>query len=120
MLPSASVVAAMRAGAKGYVLKGVRAAELIRAMRAVGSGEAIFSPTIAARLPEYFAAAAPTFAGQREVLGLIAQGLKNADIAQRLYLSPKTVRNHITNIFDKLQLVDRAEAIVRAREAGLA
>lgn len=120
----------MRAGAKGYVLKGVRAAELIRAMRAVGSGEAIFSPTIAARLPEYFAAAAPTFAGQhvfpelsgreREVLGLIAQGLKNADIAQRLYLSPKTVRNHITNIFDKLQLVDRAEAIVRAREAGLA
>lgn len=124
----ASVFAAMRAGAKGYVVKGVRSAELLRAMRAVGSGAAIFSPAIAARLTEYFSdmrAAAPAQLfpelsdREREILELIARGHKNAEIAQRLYLSPKTVRNHITSIFDKLQLADRAQEIVRAREAGL-
>jgi len=125
----ASVFAAMRAGAKGYVLKGVRSAELLRAMRAVGSGEAVFSPVIATRLTEYFGAIRSAVAPQqlfpelsereREILELIAQGYRNAEIAQRLSLSPKTVRNHITNIFDKLQLADRAQAIVRARDAGL-
>jgi DNA-binding NarL/FixJ family response regulator len=125
----ASVFSAMRAGAKGYVLKGVRSEELLRAMRAVGSGEAVFSPAIAARLTEYFRAIRANAAPQqlfpelsdreREILELIAQGYKNAEIAQRLYLSPKTVRNHITSIFGKLQLADRAQAIVRAREAGL-
>jgi len=125
----ASVFAAMRAGAKGYVLKGVHSAELLRAMRAVGSGEAVFRPAIATRLTEYFGAVRASAAPQkpfpeltdreREILELIAHGHKNAEIAQRLYLSPKTVRNHITNIFDKLQIADRAQAIVRAREAGL-
>lgn len=125
----ATVFAAMRAGAKGYVLKGVRAGELLRAMRAAGSGEAIFSPVIAGRLTEYFTAMRSASSPQqpfpelsereRDILDLIAQGVKNADIAQRLCLAPKTVRNHITNIFDKLQLAGRAEAIVRARDAGL-
>ncbi|MBV9135347.1 MAG: response regulator transcription factor, partial [Chloroflexi bacterium] len=124
----ATVFAAMRAGAKGYVLKGVRSDELLRAMHAVGSGEAVFSPPIAARLTEYFGAirgsSAPTpfpelTDREREILDLVAQGLRNLEIAERLYLSPKTVRNHISNIFDKLQLADRAQAIIRAREAGL-
>ena len=97
-------------------------------MRAVGSGEAVFSPAIAARLTEYFGtirgATPPQLfpeltEREREILGLIARGLKNAEIAQRLYLSPRTVRNHISSIFDKLQFADRAQAIVRAREAGL-
>lgn len=124
----ASVFAAMRAGARGYVLKGVRSAELLRAIRAVASGEAVFSPAIAERLTEYFGAMRntvppPVFPElterEREILELVARGLKNAEIAQQLYLSPKTVRNHISSIFDKLQLADRAQAIVRAREAGL-
>jgi DNA-binding NarL/FixJ family response regulator len=123
-----SVFAAMRAGARGYVVKGVNPEEMLRAIRAVGSGEAIFSPTIAARLIAFFAAPRPpvpphTFPElterEREILDLIAQGAKNAEIASRLVLSPKTVRNHVSNIFSKLQVADRAHAIVRAREAGL-
>jgi DNA-binding NarL/FixJ family response regulator len=123
-----SVLAAMRAGARGYLLKGATHAEMARAIRAVGEGEAIFSPAIAARLMEFFASFRPATMPQvfpqlsdreREILDLIAQGHKNPDIAARLVLSPKTVRNHVTNILSKLQVADRAEAIIRAREAGL-
>lgn len=123
-----SVFTAMRAGARGYVLKDADEEEVVRAIRAVGHGEAIFSPAIARRLVDFFAAphadvrslAFPQLSQrEREVLGLIAQGVNNAGIAERPYLSPKTVRNHISNIFSKLQVADRAEAIVRAREAGL-
>jgi len=123
-----SVLAAMRAGARGYLLKGATHAEMARAIRAVGEGEAIFSPAIAARLMESFASFRPAVTPQvfpelsdreREILDLIAQGHKNPDIAARLVLSPKTVRNHVTNILSKLQVADRSEAIIRAREAGL-
>jgi len=123
-----SVLAAMRAGARGYLLKGATHAEMARAIRAVGEGEAIFSPTIAARLMEFFASFRPATIPpvfpelsdrEREILDLIAQGHKNPDIAARLVLSPKTVRNHVTNILSKLQVADRSEAIIRAREAGL-
>jgi DNA-binding NarL/FixJ family response regulator len=125
----ASVFAAMRAGARGYLLKGAKHAEMLRAIRAVGSGEAIFSPAIAVRLMDFFGAMRPQAGPQifpelsdreREILGLIAHGYKNAEIAERLVLSAKTVRNHVTNILSKLQVADRAEAIVRARDAGLA
>ena len=123
-----SVFAAMRAGARGYLLKGAKYDEMLRAIRAVGAGEAIFSPAIAARLMDYFAtihspAAPQAFPAlserEREILDLIAQGQKNADIADRLFLSPKTVRNHVSNILSKLQVADRTEAMIRAREAGL-
>ena len=123
-----SVFAAMRAGARGYLLKGANHAEVLRAIRAVGSGEAIFSPAVAARLIDYFANIRPAAPPQvfpeltereREVLKLIAQGYKNAEIASQLVLSLKTVRNHITNILSKLQVADRAQAILRARQAGL-
>ena len=124
-----SVFTAMRAGARGYLLKGAKYDEVLRAIRAVGAGEAIFSPAIATRLMDYFANIRPAAPPQvfpelsdreREILALIAQGHRNAEIAERLYLSPKTVRNHVTNILDKLQVADRAQAIIRAREAGLA
>jgi DNA-binding NarL/FixJ family response regulator len=93
----------------------------------VSSGQAIFSPTIARRLMEYFASMRlmppPLFPElserEREILTLIAQGSTNADIAARLVLSPKTVRNHVSNILSKLQVADRAEAILRARDVGL-
>jgi DNA-binding NarL/FixJ family response regulator len=122
-----SVFAAMRAGARGYLLKGAKYDEMLRAIRAVGGGEAIFSPAIAVRLMDYFASIRPSMLPQvfpelsnreREVLALIAQGQKNDDIATQLFLSPKTVRNHVSNILSKLQVVDRAQAIIRAREAG--
>ncbi len=126
MLEDDSVFAAMRAGARGYVVKGAEPGEVLRAIRAVADGEAIFSPGIAERLIHYFAtpaAAAPHFPDltdrEREVLALIAQGLTNSAIAERLALSPKTIRNYITEIFSKLQVADRAQAIVRARDAGL-
>ena len=123
-----SVFAAMQAGARGYLLKGANHTEMLRAIRAVASGEAIFSPAIAARLIDYFGNLRPTAPPQvfpeltdreREILKLITQGYKNPEIAAQLVLSPKTVRNHITNILSKLQVADRAEAILRAREAGL-
>jgi len=123
-----SVFAAMRAGARGYVLKGADAEEVLKVIRAVKNGEAHFGPEIAKRLMGFFSApkAAPPLeafpeltAREAEVLDLIAQGLNNAEIARRLYVSPKTVRNHISNIFIKLQVADRSQAIVRAREAGL-
>jgi DNA-binding NarL/FixJ family response regulator len=123
-----SVFAALRAGARGYVLKGADQAELLRALEAVGRGEALFGPSIAARLMSYFSARrAPTQAAlfpelterEHEVLQLIARGRNNSDIAETLVISLKTVRNHVSNIFSKLQVADRAEAIVRAREAGM-
>jgi DNA-binding NarL/FixJ family response regulator len=127
-----AIFAAMRAGARGYILKGADGAETLRAIRAVANGEAIFAPAVARRLIEHFAAApavaAPTAPPhpfpelterERDVLALIAQGYTNAIIAERLYLSPKTVRNHVSNVFGKLQVADRAGAIIRARDAGL-
>jgi DNA-binding NarL/FixJ family response regulator len=123
----ASVFAALRAGARGYVLKDAEEEEIIRAIRAVGNGEAIFSPTIAQRFIDFFAASHRPLPPQifpdltereREILELIAQGHNNAEIAQRLILSSKTVANHVSNILGKLQVTDRAQAIVRAREAG--
>jgi DNA-binding NarL/FixJ family response regulator len=123
-----SVFTAMRAGARGYLLKGADQAEIVRAVTAIGSGEAIFGPTVAQRIVEYYAAPRPTHVTpvfpelttrEHEVLDLIAAGQSNADIAATLVLSHKTVRNHVSNIFTKLQVADRATAIVRAREAGL-
>jgi DNA-binding NarL/FixJ family response regulator len=123
-----SVFAALRAGARGYLLKGALKAEILRAIRGVGSGEAIFGPAIAKRLMHYFASLKPGLSPQafpeltdreREILALLAQHLTNPEIAERLSLSQKTVRNHVSNIFSKLQVVDRAQAIIRAREAGL-
>lgn len=123
-----SVFAAMRAGARGYVLKGADQQEMLRAIRAVAQGEALFGPDIATRLMTFFSAPKPDQQAQafpeltqreHEVLDLIAQGLNNNQIAARLSISEKTVRNHISNIFSKLQVVDRAQAIVRARDAGL-
>jgi DNA-binding NarL/FixJ family response regulator len=121
-----SLFAAMRAGARGYILKGAAKADILRAIRGVASGDAIFGPAIAHRLMGFFAGrpAAPATAfpelteREREVLALIAAGRNNAEIADRLSLSPKTVRNNVSIILDKLQVADRSAAIVRAREAG--
>jgi DNA-binding NarL/FixJ family response regulator len=123
----AAVFDALRAGARGYLLKGADRAELARAIRAVASGEAIFGPDTARRLVAFFASPqalpGPVFPElsdrEREILELVARGLSNQQIVDRLVISPKTVRNHVSNIFSKLQVRDRAEAVVRAREAGL-
>jgi DNA-binding NarL/FixJ family response regulator len=123
-----SVFAAVRAGARGYLLKGARRQEIVRAIESVGAGEVIFGPGIADRVMTYFSTvrARPTAEAfpeltdrEREILGLIAQGRENAEIARELGLRVKTVRNHASNIFTKLQVAHRAQAIVRAREAGL-
>jgi DNA-binding NarL/FixJ family response regulator len=125
---SESVFTALRAGARGYVLKDAGADEMTRAIRAVGRGEAIFSPAIANRLIDFFSSPHPTVPKEifptltereREILALIAQGHTNADMAQQLSLSVKTVQNYVSNVFSKLQVADRAQAIIRAREAGL-
>ena len=123
-----SVFAAVRAGARGYLLKGARRDEIVRAVQAVGAGEVIFGPGIAERVMTYFSSArsrpsADAFpdltARERVVLDLIAEGKENGEIARQLGLSVKTVRNHASNIFAKLQVAHRAQAIVKAREAGL-
>lgn len=123
-----SVFAAVRAGARGYLLKGARRAEITRAVAAVGAGEVIFGPGIADQVMAYFAAARARPAAdafpelterERVVLGLIAEGKENGEIARQLSLSIKTVRNHASNIFAKLQVAHRAQAIVKARDAGL-
>jgi DNA-binding NarL/FixJ family response regulator len=123
-----SVFAAMRAGARGYLLKGADRAEISRSIEAVASGEVVFSAGIASRVLAYFAAGSeaspmrpfPTLTErEREILDLVARGLTNTAIAQRLVLSGKTVRNHVSNVFTKLQVADRAEAVAQARDAGL-
>jgi DNA-binding NarL/FixJ family response regulator len=123
-----SVFAAMRAGARGYLLKGADQKEISRAIRSVANGEAIFAPAIAQRLISFFGMPGPPVPPQnfpeltdreREILDLIAHGRNNMEIADRLSLSQKTVRNHVSNIFSKLQVADRTEAAIRAREAGL-
>src|SRR5262245_4769515 len=121
-----SVFAAMRAGARGYVLKGAAPDNVIRAIAAVAAGEAIFGPGIASRALAYLSqprtgrTAFPELTPrEREVLELIAAGLGNTAIAHRLGLAAATVGNHITSIFAKLQVASRAEAIIRARSAGL-
>jgi DNA-binding NarL/FixJ family response regulator len=124
-----SVFAAMRVGAKGYMLKGASHGEMLRAIRAVAEGAAIFSPEIAARMAAFFAGMRPSTAAsglfpelserERDILALIAQGRRNPEIAAELVISEKTVRNHVSNILSKLQVADRAQAIVRARESGL-
>ncbi len=123
---SESVFAAMRVGARGYLLKGSGQDEIVRAVHAVGRGEAIFGPDIATRVLGFFNAPPPESAvfpelttREREVLALIADGVSNPVIASRLSLSPKTVRNHVSSIFTKLHVADRGQAIVRARKAGL-
>jgi DNA-binding NarL/FixJ family response regulator len=123
-----SVFAAIQAGARGYLVKGAQRAELVRSVRAVAAGDAIFGPAVARRLMAYFSRPHPKGTEdafpelterEREILDLIAQARSNSEITAHLVLSPKTVRNHVSNIFSKLQVRDRAEAIVRAREAGL-
>ncbi|GAA2424425.1 response regulator transcription factor [Streptomyces glaucus] len=125
----ASVFAAMRAGARGYLLKGAGPAEVERAVRAVANGEVILGPAVAGRAVAHLTAtaagtSAPDALGgltarEREVLDLVARGLDNRAISRRLALSQKTVRNHLSNILTKLQAASRGEAIVRARRAGL-
>src|SRR6266853_4782556 len=124
----ASVFSALRAGARGYVLKDAKEEEMLRAIRSVGSGEAIFSPAIATRLIDFFATPRPDASKEifptltereREILQLLARGSTNSDIARELALSVKTVNNYVSNIFSKLQVTDRAQAIIRARDAGL-
>jgi DNA-binding NarL/FixJ family response regulator len=120
-----SVFSAMRAGARGYLLKGAGPEEITRAIDAVGSGEAIFGPSIARQVIAFLSSPRSPqpfpelTARERELLDLIAQGWSNARIAQHFTLSTKTVRNHVSNIFTKLSLTDRSQAIVRARQAGL-
>src|SRR5438067_10768781 len=108
----ASVFTAMRAGARGYMLKDAQKADMLAAIRAVGRGEAIFSPAIASRLIDFFAAPRPAVPLQafpeltereREILDLIAKGHSNTEIATHLVLSPNTVRNYVSNVFSKLQ-----------------
>jgi DNA-binding NarL/FixJ family response regulator len=124
-----SVFMALRAGARGYVLKDAEEEEMVHAIRAVGRSEAIFSPNVATRVLAYFAASSPGGASpqvfptltdrEREILTLIAQGHPNPSIARQLSLSTKTIGNYVSNIFTKLQVADRSQAIIRAREAGL-
>ena len=121
------IFSAMRAGARGYVLKEADQEEMLRTIEAVAAGEAFFGPAIAERLMGFFAELPPAGAEafpeltdrELEVLELIAQGYNNSRIARQLVISPKTVRNHVSNVLSKLQVADRAEAIIRARQAGM-
>ncbi len=123
-----SLFTALQAGAHGYILKDVEEEEMIRAIKSVGNGQAIFSPAIASRLMDYFATTKTQLPREifpdltdreREILTLISRGESNAAIAETLTISVKTVRNHVSNIFNKLQVADRAQAAIRARDAGL-
>jgi len=123
-----SLFAAMQAGARGYLLKGASKSEMLRAIRDVAAGAAIFSPAIAGRMITYFSQIhqqRQTYPfpelteREREILTLMTQHQTNPEIAKKLHLSPKTVRNYTSNIFAKLQVVDRAEAIIQARDAGI-
>jgi DNA-binding NarL/FixJ family response regulator len=123
-----SIFSALRAGARGYVLKDTSEEEMLRAIQAVASGEAIFSPGVASRMLGFFASSREELpqdifsdltSREREILELIARGMANTTIAERLYITLKTVRNHVSNIYGKLQVADRAQAVIRARDAGL-
>jgi DNA-binding NarL/FixJ family response regulator len=123
-----SMYAAMRAGARGYVLKGADQDQMLRAIRSVAQGEALFGPDVADRLSSFFssqgqvgrASPFPNLTDrEREVLELIAQGCTNAEIASTLSISHKTVSNHCSNIFAKLAVADRTQALLRARDAGM-
>ena len=128
-----SVFAALRAGARGYLLKGSTADEVVTAIRSVAAGGAVFGPSIATRILDYFNAWQPAATTgepppewlpelnerERAILDLLADGESNPSIAAALHLSPKTVRNHVSVIFDKLHVADRRQAMLRAREAGL-
>ena len=122
-----SVFAAMRAGAKGYLLKDSGGEGVVYAIRAVTSGEAVFGPGVAERIIGFFSvprSAAPQRAfpelteREEEVLSLVAQGKSNQEIARQLFVSLKTVRNHVSHILLKLQVADRTQAVIRARDAG--
>lgn len=123
----ATVLTAMRAGARGYLLKGAEQDEILAAIHAVVAGQTIFGPGVAARVLSFFEAPPVTEPDafpqlterERQVLDLLAAGRRTSAIAEQLFLSPKTVSNHLTTIFAKLQVGDRAAAIVRAREGGL-
>ena len=122
-----SVLAAIRAGARGYLLKGASRAEIVRGIEAATAGGVIFGPGVARLVLERFSPSAPPpeapfpqlTTRERDILALVANGLSNAAIAERLTLSPKTVRNHVHSIYRKLHVEGRAEAIVQARDAGL-
>jgi DNA-binding NarL/FixJ family response regulator len=121
-----SVFAAMRAGARGYLLKDSGGEGVVHAIRAVTSGEAVFGPGVAERIIGYFSVprsaqrAFPELTErEEEILVLVAQGKSNQEIAAQLFVSVKTVRNHVSNILLKLQVADRAQAVIRARDAGI-
>jgi len=122
----ASVFAVLRAGARGYVLKGAHQAELVAAIRAVARGEAVFGAQVADRVLAHFTAPParrpplPELTGrERQILAMLGSGQTTSDIATHLELAPKTVRNHLSNIFAKLRVADRTQAVLRARDAGL-
>lgn len=128
MFDDETVFSAMQAGARGYLLKGAQGEETLRAVRAVANGEVIFSSGVAKQMMAYFAQGMkieddtpfPDLTSrEHEILELLAQGLTNAAIAEKLVLSPKTIRNQVSNIFSKLQVATRSEAVIKAREAGL-
>jgi DNA-binding NarL/FixJ family response regulator len=118
----------MRAGARGFVVKGSGRADLLRSVRSVADGQAVFGPDVADRLTAYFSSLAslpgrdafPQLTErEREVLALMARGFDNRRIAKELFLSDKTVRNHVSNVMAKIDAQDRSEAVLRARNAGL-
>lgn len=128
MFDDDTVFTAMQAGARGYLLKGAKGDETLRAIRAVANSEVIFSPGVAEQMMTYFSRSIKTAPDvpfpeltprEHEILDLIAQGLTNSAIAEQLVLSSKTIRNHVSNIFSKLQVATRSEAIIKARDAGL-
>lgn len=123
-----SVYGAMRAGARGYLLKGADAGELVATIQTLAAGGTAFGPSVARRIVGFFLESSQKFTHgafpeltrrERDVLDLLAAGKRNSVIARELDLSEKTVRNHLSSILTKLQVADRSAAIVRAREAGL-
>lgn len=128
MIDDDTVFTATQSGARGYLLKGAQGDETLRAVRAVANGEVIFSPRAAKRIMAYLGQSLQSVPDvpfpeltprEREILGLLAQGLTNNAIAEKLVLSPKTIRNQVSNIFSKLQVATRSEAIIKARDAGM-
>ncbi len=122
-----SIFAALRAGARGYLLKGAERSEIERSVNAASRGEVVFSSAVADRVLSFFVGGGGRGVGpfsaltarEYEVLDLVARGLTNAEVARRLFVSDKTVRNHVSNVFSKLHVAGRAEAVARARDAGM-